>query len=89
MPTITMYTTAICPYCIQAERYLKAKGVDRHRLHSRRPRSRAAADDDGADRPAHGAADLHRRRSTSAATTISSRSIAPGGLEPLLAGRGG
>jgi glutaredoxin 3 len=22
-----MYTTAICPYCIQAERYLKAKGV--------------------------------------------------------------
>ena len=27
VPTITMYTTAICPYCIQAERYLKAKGV--------------------------------------------------------------
>ncbi len=26
-PTITMYTTATCPYCIQAERYLKAKGV--------------------------------------------------------------
>ena len=26
-PTITMYTTAMCPYCIQAERYLKAKGV--------------------------------------------------------------
>ena len=23
-----MYTTATCPYCIQAERYLKAKGVD-------------------------------------------------------------
>jgi glutaredoxin 3 len=27
VPTITMYTTAVCPYCIQAERYLKAKGV--------------------------------------------------------------
>ena len=26
-PTITMYTTAMCPYCIQAERFLKAKGV--------------------------------------------------------------
>ena len=22
-----MYSTAICPFCIQAERYLKAKGV--------------------------------------------------------------
>jgi glutaredoxin 3 len=27
VPAVTMYTTAICPYCIQAERYLKAKGV--------------------------------------------------------------
>ena len=26
-PAITMYTTATCPFCIQAERYLKAKGV--------------------------------------------------------------
>jgi len=26
-PTVTMYTTAACPYCIQAERYLKAKGI--------------------------------------------------------------
>ncbi len=24
---VTMYTTATCPYCIQAERLLKAKGV--------------------------------------------------------------
>lgn len=24
---VTMYTTAICPYCIQAERLLTAKGV--------------------------------------------------------------
>jgi glutaredoxin 3 len=22
-----MYTTAVCPYCIQAERFLRAKGV--------------------------------------------------------------
>ena len=26
-PAITMYTTASCPYCIRAERYLNAKGV--------------------------------------------------------------
>ena len=25
--TVTMYTTATCPYCIQAERFLRAKGV--------------------------------------------------------------
>jgi glutaredoxin 3 len=24
---ITMYTTAICPYCVRAERLLRAKGV--------------------------------------------------------------
>jgi glutaredoxin 3 len=27
VPRITMYSTAVCPYCIQAERYLRAKGV--------------------------------------------------------------
>ena len=27
VPRITMYSTAVCPYCVQAERYLKAKGV--------------------------------------------------------------
>jgi len=25
---VIMYTTAVCPYCIMAERLLKAKGVD-------------------------------------------------------------
>lgn len=27
MPTITVYATASCPYCTQAERLLKARGV--------------------------------------------------------------
>ena len=27
MPNITMYTTAVCPYCINAERLLASKGV--------------------------------------------------------------
>jgi glutaredoxin 3 len=27
VPTITMYSTAFCPFCVQAERYLKSKGV--------------------------------------------------------------
>ena len=27
VPAVTMYSTAACPFCIQAERYLKAKGV--------------------------------------------------------------
>jgi glutaredoxin 3 len=28
MPKVTMYCTAVCPYCVAAERLLKAKGVD-------------------------------------------------------------
>ena len=27
MAQVTMYSTAVCPYCIQAERLLAAKGV--------------------------------------------------------------
>ena len=27
-PTITMYSTAVCPFCIQAERFLRSKGVE-------------------------------------------------------------
>jgi glutaredoxin 3 len=27
MPKIMMYATAICPFCVQAERLLRAKGV--------------------------------------------------------------
>ena len=26
-PNITMYSTAVCPYCVRAERLLRAKGV--------------------------------------------------------------
>ena len=26
-PTITIYSTAVCPYCVRAERLLEAKGV--------------------------------------------------------------
>ena len=25
---VTMYSTAVCPYCVRAERYLHAKGVN-------------------------------------------------------------
>ena len=28
MPTVKMYTTAVCPYCLQAKRVLKARGVN-------------------------------------------------------------
>ena len=27
MQSVTMYTTAVCPYCIRAKQILKAKGV--------------------------------------------------------------
>lgn len=27
MPEITMYSTAVCPYCVNAERLLNSKGV--------------------------------------------------------------
>lgn len=27
MPTITMYCTAVCPYCINAEKLLNRKGI--------------------------------------------------------------
>jgi glutaredoxin 3 len=28
MQTVKMYTTAVCPYCVQAKRILRAKGVE-------------------------------------------------------------
>jgi glutaredoxin 3 len=27
IPAVTMYSTAICPYCVRAETFLRAKGV--------------------------------------------------------------
>lgn len=28
MQEVTMYTTAVCPYCVQAKRLLQSRGVD-------------------------------------------------------------
>lgn len=28
MPSVKMYTTAVCPYCIRAKQVLKARGVN-------------------------------------------------------------
>jgi glutaredoxin 3 len=28
MPKVTMYATEMCPYCVRAERLLRAKGAD-------------------------------------------------------------
>jgi len=29
MPEITMYSTQVCPYCVQADKLLKAKGAEK------------------------------------------------------------
>jgi len=32
MPKITMYSTRICPYCTMAERFLRQKGLEVHKI---------------------------------------------------------
>lgn len=32
MPTVSMYSTLICPYCMRAERLLNKKGVQVHKI---------------------------------------------------------
>ena len=29
MPTVKMFTTAVCPYCVRAKQVLKARGVEK------------------------------------------------------------
>lgn len=43
MPQVTMYCTAVCPYCIRAEALLRQRGVaDIHKIHiDRDPAQRA------------------------------------------------
>uniref|UniRef100_UPI00334063A7 glutaredoxin 3 n=1 Tax=Castellaniella defragrans TaxID=75697 RepID=UPI00334063A7 len=43
MPKVTMYCTAVCPYCIRAEALLRQRGVeDIHKIHIERdPAQRA------------------------------------------------
>ncbi len=43
MPKITMYCTAVCPYCIRAEALLRQRGVDDiHKIHIDRDPSQRA-----------------------------------------------
>ena len=32
MPSVTLYTTAICPYCVRAKHLLHRKGVEYHEI---------------------------------------------------------
>jgi glutaredoxin 3 len=46
-PVITIYSTAICPYCVAAKNFLKSKGLSwtsPHRHGARRARSHGAID---------------------------------------------
>jgi hypothetical protein len=57
----SMYTTQVCPYCVRAKALLKQRGVEQIDEIRVDLDPGAARPHDGAHRPAHGAADLHRR----------------------------
>ena len=59
--TVQMYCTAVCPYCVRAEKLLNRKGVkeiEKIRV-DLQPELRDR--DDRKDRAAHRSADIHQR----------------------------
>jgi len=58
MQRVKMFSTASCPYCIQAKRLLQSKGVS-HIDEVRVDLNHGAHPHDGTHWPAHRAADLY------------------------------
>ena len=57
---VTMYSTAMCPYCVQAERLLLAKGVQQ--IATRFQAASGCANGDDHDAVGVGRGSLRRRR---------------------------
>jgi glycerol-3-phosphate dehydrogenase (NAD(P)+) len=81
MAKVLMYSTGVCPFCLMAERLLRAKGVEIEKG-ARRPRARAAPGDDDPDRAAHRCRRSTWAIGTSAVTTTSPPSTARAGSTP-------
>lgn len=81
MNKVVMYSTQVCPYCIQAERLLKLRGVEQIEkvLIDKDPARRS----DVAHGPPHGAADLIGDTHVGGYDDLSTLDRA-GGLVPLL-----
>jgi glutaredoxin len=81
MMEVTMYSTAVCPYCVRAEQLLRARGVEdigKIRI-DLEPARRAEMMQKTGRRTVP---QITSATSTSAVTTISSRSIAPASSRP-------